>query len=353
MTDQGKSDHWDLLVSTLGAEPPQEVDSLQAPQKEPLQAEVKAEPAREAEDPLELFPKVSYTPPAPRGATTPQDWNRLASELGLELPTEPETPAPEVPAQEAPAPEEPEPATIAEIVVAEHRTMDEDAEEPPFGAEVDYLDLTQIVQPAKSPEDTSSDREEWEPPSESAEEEPRGHHRRKRRRRSARPQAEVPGERLEPEGELAPDLVVSQEFEDMLELPEEPGQAEVAEAAPSGEESPPARRRRRRHRSSGRTRPAETARAEPQGSDQGDETDEVAEEELPPQEPAAVGEEDEDDDSFDESSGDRSDKSLHRAIPNWYEAVNIVIEANMESRVKNPDRRQRGRGNRGRDNHGD
>ena len=53
------------------------------------------------------------------------------------------------------------------------------------------------------------------------------------------------------------------------------------------------------------------------------------------------------------SSGDRSDKSLHRAIPNWYEAVNIVIEANMESRVKNPDRRQRGRGNRGRDNHGD
>ena len=352
MTDQGKSDHWDLLVSNLGVEPPQEVDKSQAPQEEPSQAEGKAEPAREPENPLELFPKVSYTPPASRGRATPQDWNRLAGELGLELPPEPETPAPESPVGEEPAREEPEPETVAEVIVVEHRTMEEHAGEPHFGAEADYLDLTQIVQPAESLEDNRPDREEWEPANESAEE-ARGHRRRKRRRRSARPQAEVPGERAEPEAELAPDVVVSQEFEDMLELPEEPGQAGVGEAAPGGEESLPARRRRRRRRSSGRTRPAETARAEPQGPDQGDEADEIADQELPPQGPSATGEEDEDDESFDESSGGRSDKSLHRAIPNWYEAVNIVIAANMDSRAKNPDRRQRGRGNRGRDNHGD
>ena len=344
MTDQGKSDHWDLLVSNLGVEPPQEVDKLQAPQEEPPQAEVKAEPAREPEDPLGLFPKVSYTPPASRGRATPQDWNRLASELGLEVPPEPKLPAPETPVREEPEP-------VAEVVVVERRETEEDAEEPNHGEEIDELDLTQAAQPAKSPEDTRSDREEWGPPSESAEE-PRGHRRRKRRRRSARPQAEVPGERLEPEAELAQDLVVSQEFEDAARAARRarPGRGSRVRSERRGI-SP--RRRRRRRRSSGRTRPAETARAESQGSDEGDEADEVAEEELPPQEPSMVGEEDEDDESFDESSGGGSDKSLHRAIPNWYEAVNIVIAANMDSRAKNPDRRQRGHGNRGRDSHGD
>jgi hypothetical protein len=48
----------------------------------------------------------------------------------------------------------------------------------------------------------------------------------------------------------------------------------------------------------------------------------------------------------------RSERSLHRAIPSWFEAVNVVVSANLESRAKNPDRRSPGRPRGGRDRRG-
>jgi hypothetical protein len=42
-------------------------------------------------------------------------------------------------------------------------------------------------------------------------------------------------------------------------------------------------------------------------------------------------------------SGSRADKALHRAIPSWGEAVNVLISANLEARAKNPERRPGGR----------
>jgi hypothetical protein len=83
-----------------------------------------------------------------------------------------------------------------------------------------------------------------------------------------------------------------------------------------------------------------------------DETLERIGEERESREPPDV-EDEEDHEELDELTGSPSEKALHRAIPSWSEAVNIVIAANLESRAKNPDRRQRPHGNRGRDNHGD
>jgi len=42
-------------------------------------------------------------------------------------------------------------------------------------------------------------------------------------------------------------------------------------------------------------------------------------------------------------SGVRGEKALHRAIPSWDEAVNMLISANLEARAKNPERRPGGR----------
>jgi hypothetical protein len=43
---------------------------------------------------------------------------------------------------------------------------------------------------------------------------------------------------------------------------------------------------------------------------------------------------------------------LHRAIPSWHDAVNVVISANLESRAKNPDRRSGNRPRGGQDRRG-
>ena len=46
--------------------------------------------------------------------------------------------------------------------------------------------------------------------------------------------------------------------------------------------------------------------------------------------------EEEDHEELDELTDGASDKAVHRAIPSWSEAVNIVIGANLESRAKKP-----------------
>jgi hypothetical protein len=70
-------------------------------------------------------------------------------------------------------------------------------------------------------------------------------------------------------------------------------------------------------------------------------------------EPATIEDDDRaDDDLLDEEqpseAGPRGEKSLHRAIPSWFDAVNVVISANLESRAKTPDRKS---GNRPRGGH--
>jgi hypothetical protein len=51
-------------------------------------------------------------------------------------------------------------------------------------------------------------------------------------------------------------------------------------------------------------------------------------------------------------SAARPDKSLHRTIPSWLDAVNVVVSANLESRAKNPDRRSGNRPRGGSDRRG-
>jgi hypothetical protein len=80
--------------------------------------------------------------------------------------------------------------------------------------------------------------------------------------------------------------------------------------------------------------------------------------EMPPSREEAEGPDDldidEDDLTADEvaDSEARSEKSLHRAIPSWFEAVNLVVSANLESRAKNPDRKSSGRPRGGHDRRG-
>jgi hypothetical protein len=53
-----------------------------------------------------------------------------------------------------------------------------------------------------------------------------------------------------------------------------------------------------------------------------------------------------------EESGLPAEKSLHRTIPSWFEAVNVVVSANLESRAKTPDRKSGGHPRGGHDRRG-
>jgi hypothetical protein len=144
---------------------------------------------------------------------------------------------------------------------------------------------------------------------------------------------------------------------DEREQPQESSEARGAEAAERpqtrGAEPPRGRDKRRRRRRGGgpRPEPAGEDRQTPAVSEFEPEPvpSEVPEEELeeeeldvvaePPETPgeAATSEDRE------SESGSRADKTLHRAIPSWGEAVNVLISANLEARAKSPERRSSGR----------
>ena len=93
MTDQEKSDHWELLASTLGATPLQEETPPPPSVQEAEPAETTAEPVSESvlspesvsplQDIMVTLPQATYTPPPPEPRKTPQDWVAWPASLVL------------------------------------------------------------------------------------------------------------------------------------------------------------------------------------------------------------------------------------------------------------------------------
>lgn len=351
---QGKNDHWDLLVSELGATPPKDVlppASSQPVQAEPLEqveppvieeeemaSAAWVEPKEPAPPAAPVKPAVSRPTPAKR--KTGRDWAALAGELGVEVPPE----VFEEPQEEPPAAISPQRTPWQDEVLKAGEQEPEPEVESELDAVPEFFEEVEEVQASDEAEaiETVGRRAEtfvWrdeedegevkppavveaaEEPGESEEERRGG---RRRRKRSRRGRGEPKPERAEILGDL----------EDSLELPEDDGslyipaemEEPIAETADEDQEEAPSRKRRRRRR---RKAPRETA-----------EETEAVEMDDEEAEPIAARVRDDDEDAEDEDDDDgHPDRSLHRAIPTWDEAVGLVIATNMESRSRNPDRR--------------
>lgn len=347
-------DHWKFLAEELGAEVPAEDQGIApdtesadvVPDTTPLSSE-----AGVTEEPPP--PPVSKAPVPPRPAParrTTSDWSRLAEELGIEVPPEPEP--------EPPPPEE----TLAVV-----------PEEP----DVSWREPAPVRQPEPRPERRRE--EPRRPAADASRDEDRGRRRRRRRRRpfegGERESAGAGGPSSEPAaaeeeidvpfgdadldfGESEPGEVVGREgVGDDAELLAPPTAASSpSKRSDEGGRVRGKRRRRRKGPSSRRESPAVGEETDVyEGSDAGTAT--------PGAPPADRKEPEPLDDDFDAADEDliadedvesesRSDKSLHRAIPSWFEAVNVVVSANLESRAKNPDRKSTGRSRGGHDRRG-
>lgn len=265
----------------------------------------------------------------------------MASQLGVEVP------------EEALAPEPPEPQPLAVVespepvrVVAETRAKVSHATETPEAVVEVEAEIIEV-------DEWDATAEVTEAPQESPDKK-RGRRRKRRRktRRSEEPRRESDLGAGEEATEVEPfvELVEPFEEEGVEELdPEEISEEDQPETI--AEESPQKRSKRRRRRRSGRKK---TAR------DDGESGAAASDQTAPPE----SVDEDLDSEDFDEDSeGDedvvgregrgRDKRALHRGIPSWKDAVDVVISANLEARAKRPDRgsgpRGRGGRNRGRE----
>jgi hypothetical protein len=321
MNEHEKPDHWADLLSNLGVEIPPEEKATSAPE------EVMAQPAAPAPEPAPL-PRSTYQPPPREPQRSPKDWFRLANELGVEVPAE----------ELLPEPAEPEPAVTAQlpepVAVTQPARREEHFE--PLQDEAGFADVDRWdsdVQTTEEREDKKLRR------------------RRKRRRKTRRSEEVVldadPSlreEELEQQGELTEIVEIFEEEEI-----EEFGPAETDESSEAAEELPQKRSKRRRRRRSSRKKTGK---------------EEVASRGAEFAEPVASEPEDDlDTDDFDEDVDDedvasvpegrkRDRRMLHRGIPTWKDAVDVVISANLEARAKRPDRGSGARGRGGRNRSG-
>jgi hypothetical protein len=355
MSDQPEQDPWDLLASELGTPPP-------PPKKTPQQGGKSGE-GPETTQPEKKDPAAGIPPKgpakrrdtsAPAPARTAADWGQLASELGIAVPAVSERPLP--------PPPEPVRRPVAPAAFGPAETTLRLPREPESFASIPADTSPDLGEAPVEPRRWSRAPSQESEAGESTEKRP-GRRRRKRRRRTRVDEhPETP--RPEPLGEFdaESDDVVAEHY---LETP--PADAATEEAPAEGEAAPrteretsgrPRRRRRRRpgrkpgeaERSPGSQSPARSdAAADSAGAAPLDDHDESDEEDD-----AFAGEEDEE--SAEGSDLDsRRLKLIHRGVPTWKEAVDMLISANMESRAKRPDKgpssRPRGGRDRGGRNH--
>lgn len=358
MTDHEGQDHWGLLASNLGIEPHEQAANSPAKDVAAAEKEVSSEtpvgPAPQDESALGVEAKA-YVKKPPRSSRTADDWARLASGLGVELPPE-ESGSPAVPETPVPVPEpaaEPVVEKIPEQPSAEPEVVAEQWTESVIELMEESLDSTEPgIQEPVTPQPTDERRPE--------------RRRRRRRRRSRRPaegqtagaRAEGPRKTTVPERGDAASEVEAASPEQHLEEEEFPGET-AAQAPVEGEPQPGRSSRRRRRRGGDRRRDHE--RPDREGGAPAKVSPEVAASEVSAAKPSIVDERsteevtpaEPDDELGEEFDEDRTDKDGHRAIPSWGEAVAYIVERNMEARARKPDSgssRSRGRGRgRGRD----
>ncbi len=296
MTDREKGDHWGQLASVLGAEVREEAPVDEVPQAQP---EAEAGPTGGESPPEQTVPApqdVEQKPPRPRPAA---NWDALASSLGIEPPPEPvEQPLDIAPAAQPAAPTEEQLAVSTRALAETVEKLSECMKAAPasLGHEPTVVIARETV--AVFPDLGEEDVEESGEPGE-GEEPARGRAKRRRRRR---PRA---GEKQAvPEDS---DAVPSEATE-----PEE----EVEDAEDESDEKRRSKRRRPRRRRQKSELPEAKASPKPEvASDEADEADDF------------------DADDSQEADGE---KSGHRSIPAWQEAVGFIVDKNLESRSTRP-----------------
>ena len=283
MTEPNSSNHWDSLISDLGAMPPAEEESRRQPGPQQPQPARTKKPASAAH--------------RPRPAA---DWDLIAGKLGV-------TPAPR--------PIEP-PQEIVESSVAPAEAprqisiTPERGEESPnlFDEQFDFEEPFDLLESADG--NTAAPKAEGP-----AEKRPR---KRRRRRRPAKG-----SEDRKPSGP-APD--------------DDSDRETAAEGVETAGDEPASSEQRRSKRSRPRRgekrRPGDEQKSAEPHAERGD-----GEPDEPRGESASH-----DDFDADEHNGERSVRAGFRGIPTWGETVGLVIEKNLESRAKRPGGTQRGRG---------
>jgi hypothetical protein len=307
MAETDKPDHWGQLASDIGAEvPPEErqadhVDEPNAVEKTETSDE-RAQPLREETQVSEASVRAKPTP-RQQAAT---DWSALAEELGIEVeeeaeeeetPTEePEAPS-TVPASTVPA----EPPPVTAVALTTETTLGS------FGAGIQQL--TVAVERAEVVPDAPK---EVEQPLDEETKRPR--RRKKRRRKSRRGERTETWASDEPHEEV--DILEADEETVFSSDAGEESDGDRTSDEPSSESPARGKRRRRRGRKaakpSGDTIEGGTDPAKP---------DAEADEAAAASEPA-------------KPARTKKEKSSHRKIPSWDEAVNLIISRNVEQRSK-------------------
>lgn len=368
---RGKSDHWDLLATTLGAapapessespsgaEPPQPAAAAQAedeasawpldrsqspapgqadsalvseasaaPAAEPLSAvseEIVSESPRGSgssgtHDLLASLPQSTFVPPRPERQKTPQDWARLASQLGVELPLE----------------------ALEPTQVTAETTLDAAGRPSIVVTTLEAGPLPPAGMPSAQPsEETAASRR-----------------RRKRRHKPAASggssfgqslhefeelEATGPGQAASAGADLDDLLVLPEESDETRELAEPPAPMAPLEASASEGQAEsalsPARpkRRRRRKKKPGAAVPKTPEAALAQARERVESIEERAfdaDAHLAESADSHLADQSDSEEPDDDKTG------IHRSIPTWEEAVGIIISSNLEARAKNPDRR--------------
>lgn len=333
MSEQGIPDHWESLASSLGAIPPSD-DGLPG---RPEEGDVSEQPpSRSTGDPsASEQPQPAEGPPTHQPSyafsvqRTPQDWARLASELGIEVPPEPEPFTAGTGSLVSPGPESTE-SPLPGLQTPAERIGQAAAERGAATRPVGRADRTKRGKRHKGPcrpERTEqgrpaqlSDRVRGEAAAGSAQK--RGK-RRRRRHRPAHPQPAPEPLPLRPSVEsTSAEEVTPGKAESGQSRVQGPAEQTVCPAEPEDEDG--------LQLSLPQDVPAGAPSEGPLPQDQ-------------PLEQGAVG-----DQSAEPAKESVADKGLHRAIPCWEEVVGIVIANNMAARAKNPDRRPPGRSPSGR-----
>jgi len=346
--EQDKRSRWDRIASLLGARVPDEPSPPATPGPEAEQGT--DEPAAAAPAPPPVKPKRA------RPARRSGDWNALCGQLGID----------------APPPEEPvlaDEASSGDPSVVDAEEVDADREpaltffEPDLAQEADEVDAESSVEPVAELEsiDEDVDVPESEPDSRARETGVESTGRRRRRRRRRRPVAEdtpadddqsgTLSDELggEPVDEMLDDDTIESVEETIVEVTDFALEIESEDAEPDDEvRARPARRRRRR---SGRRGPEQEEQREPRrgGPDLDAERQPPDDEELDLH--AETDEDDdEEEDEEDEPTGragrGESGRAKHKKIPTWEEAISVIVAANMETRRRDGNGKNRSRGSR-------
>jgi len=311
MTEPNPQNHWDSLISDLGATPPAEEESLRQSGPTTPQPSGKVKPASAAR--------------RPRSAAS-ANWDLIADELGVAPAPRPIAP-PRESVETAPAPTEPQ----RQVPITP-----ESGEESPnfFDEQFDFEEPFDLLESA--PESGAAPQTV----------EPEEKRPRKRSRRRPRRESEVRETRRPAPPAGADDRSASA-------ADDESGRVDAAEEGevpgverPLAEPAPP-EQRRSKHRRPRRGKKRRT----------GDEP-------MPAMSPVALGDgesaessgetafhgdgdpgEDAEEDADRQRRGERSVRAGFRGIPTWSEAVGLIIEKNLEGRAKRPGGgSQRGRG---------